>query len=81
MLRNGVAYDIWKSQADLRGRDAVIVGADWQPDWWAETRCCFESIAEPRIVEMRIGGEVIREFCVAFATGFRGFPPHRRMDR
>jgi len=78
--RNGFSYDMWKAQVDLRGRDAVIVGADWQAHWWEELQCCFETISEPRVVEMRIGGQVIREFYVAHATGFKGFPPHRRMD-
>jgi hypothetical protein len=78
--RNGFSYDMWKAETDLRGRDAVIVGADWQAHWWEELRCCFETIEEPRVVMGRIGDQEIREFYVALATGFKGFPPHRRMD-
>ena len=77
---NGVSYDMWKAQSDLGGRSAVIVADGRNEQWFEEMRCCFETMSEPRHVAMRIGGEVVRDFYLIHATGFKGFPPDKRAE-
>lgn len=72
--RNGVAYDIWRAETDLVGRDAVIVEERWNQDWFDELRGSFDSLSEPRHVEIRRAGRVIKEFYVIYGTNFAGFP-------
>jgi len=71
--RNGVAYDMWRAEADLAGRDAVIVEERWNQEWFDELRGSFDSLSEPRHVEIRRGGRVIKEFYVIYGTNFAGF--------
>ncbi len=71
--RNGAAYDMWRAETDLRGRDAVIVEEWWNQEWFDELSCCFDSFSEPRHVEIVRGDRVIREFYVFRATNFAGF--------
>jgi 4-amino-4-deoxy-L-arabinose transferase-like glycosyltransferase len=72
--RNGAAYDIWRNEADLVGRDAVIVDERLDERWFDELRGSFDSLSEPRHVEIHRGGRVIKEFYVTYGSNFAGFP-------
>jgi hypothetical protein len=74
--RNGASFDMWKTQTDLTGRDAVIIDDELDEVWFDELSCCFESLSEPRRVEIRRGGRVIREFYLVRGKNFSGFPQH-----
>lgn len=76
-MRNGRAYQLWREAADLEGRDAVIVHdpESGNPEFLEEIRCCFDGVSETRRVEIRRRGDVVREFDLVRASGFRGFPP------
>jgi hypothetical protein len=72
--RNGVAYDMWRAAADLVGRDAVIVEERFNQEWFDELRGSFDTMSEPRHLEIRRAGRVIKEFYVIYGTNFAGFP-------
>ena len=72
--RNGAAYDMWREEADLVGRDAVIVEDRPNVEWFDTLRGRFDTLSAPRIVEIRRGGEVLRRFWILHGTGFSGFP-------
>jgi hypothetical protein len=56
------------------GRDAVIVEERFNEEWFDELRGSFDSLSEPRHVEIRRTGRVIKEFYVIYGTNFAGFP-------
>lgn len=72
MDRNGWAYNQWKEEADLRGRNAVMVSDGADGNWFEDLRCCFETLSEPRHLVIR-RGRYLREFELMSGTGFKGF--------
>lgn len=72
--RNGAAYDTWKAESDLRGWSAVIVDDRWHAGFFDAVRPSFESLSPPIHVTLERDGRILREFDLAVATGFRGFP-------
>ena len=72
--RNGAAYDEWRAATDLAGRDVVIVEDRPNTAWFAILRERFDTLSEPRTVEIERGGRVLRRFYLLRGTGFRGFP-------
>jgi len=73
-VRNGAAYDLWRESVDLRGRDVVIVEDRFNREWFDRLRESFDTLTEPRLVEIRRGDRVLRRFYLLRGTGFRGFP-------
>ena len=72
--RNGAAYDLWRAAAPLAGRDVVIVEDRPNAAWFEILRERFDTLSEPRTVEIERGGRVLRRFYLLRGTGFRGFP-------
>ena len=72
--RNGAAYDLWREAADLADRDVVIVEDRPNAAWFEILRERFDTLSEPRTVEIERGGRVLRRFYLLRGTGFRGFP-------